>query len=85
MFLEISQNSHGNTCARVSFFNKIAGLRDLFRDHLQISLLMETISWKKLTMYKILMMGRQNVTLRYGTKYYVLQRQQPFLSPLATN
>ena len=29
MFLEISQNSQENTCARVSFliFNKVAGLR----------------------------------------------------------
>ena len=26
-FLEISQNSHENTCVRVSFFNKVAGLR----------------------------------------------------------
>ena len=27
VFLEISQNSQENTCARVSFFNKVAGLR----------------------------------------------------------
>ena len=27
MFIEISQNSQGNTCARVSFFNKVTGLR----------------------------------------------------------
>ena len=27
MFLEISQNSQENTCARVSFFNKAADLR----------------------------------------------------------
>ena len=27
MFLEISQNSEENTCARVSFFNKVAGLK----------------------------------------------------------
>ena len=27
MFLEISQNSQENTCARVSFFNKVADLR----------------------------------------------------------
>ena len=26
VFLEISQNSQENTCARVSFFNKVAGL-----------------------------------------------------------
>ena len=26
-FLEISQNSQENNCARVSFFNKVAGLR----------------------------------------------------------
>ena len=25
MFLQISQNSQENTCARVSFFNKVAG------------------------------------------------------------
>ena len=28
MFLEISQNSQKNTCARVSFFNSVAGLRN---------------------------------------------------------
>ena len=27
VFLEISQNSQENTCARVSFFNKVADLR----------------------------------------------------------
>ena len=27
VFLDISQNSQGNTCARVSFFNIVAGLR----------------------------------------------------------
>ena len=27
MFLNNSQNSQENTCARVSFFNKVAGLR----------------------------------------------------------
>ena len=27
VLLEISQNSQENTCARVSFFNKVAGLR----------------------------------------------------------
>ena len=27
VFLEISQNSQENTCARVSFFNKVASLR----------------------------------------------------------
>ena len=27
MFLEISQNSQENTCARVSFIDKVAGLR----------------------------------------------------------
>ena len=27
VFLEISQNSQENTCARVSFFDKVAGLR----------------------------------------------------------
>ena len=27
VFLEISQNSQENTCARVSFFNKVAGLK----------------------------------------------------------
>ena len=27
VFLEISQNSQENTCTRVSFFNKVAGLR----------------------------------------------------------
>ena len=27
VFLEISQNSQENTCARVSFFNNVAGLR----------------------------------------------------------
>ena len=26
VFLEISQNSQENTCARVSFFNKVAGI-----------------------------------------------------------
>ena len=26
MFLKISQNSQENTCSRVSFFNKVAGL-----------------------------------------------------------
>ena len=26
VFLEISENSQENTCARVSFFNKVAGL-----------------------------------------------------------
>ena len=27
VFLKILQNSQGNTCARVSFLNKVAGLR----------------------------------------------------------
>ena len=27
VFLEISKNSQENTCARISFFNKVAGLR----------------------------------------------------------
>ena len=27
VFWKISQNSQGNTCARVSFFNKVAGLK----------------------------------------------------------
>ena len=36
MFLEISQNSQENISARVSFFNKVAGLRHLFfTEHLQ--------------------------------------------------
>ena len=30
VFLEISQNSQENTCARVSFFNKVAGLMQTF-------------------------------------------------------
>ena len=29
VFLEISQNSQENTCARVSFFNKVAGLKNI--------------------------------------------------------
>ena len=29
MFVEISQNLQENTCARVSFLNKVAGLRPL--------------------------------------------------------
>ena len=29
-FLEIPQNSQENTCSRVSFFNKVAGLEQLF-------------------------------------------------------
>ena len=29
VFLKISQNSEENTCARVSFFNKVAGLMSL--------------------------------------------------------
>ena len=36
MFLENSQNSQENTCAGVSFFNKVAGLRSatLFNERL---------------------------------------------------
>ena len=34
MFLEISQNSQENTCARVSFFNKVAGLSPLLKKRL---------------------------------------------------
>ena len=30
VFLEILYNSQGNTCARVSFFNKVAGLELFF-------------------------------------------------------
>ena len=30
VFLKISQNSQETTCARLSFFNKVAGLRQLF-------------------------------------------------------
>ena len=32
VFLEISQNSQENTCSRVSFFNKVAGLRQTLLD-----------------------------------------------------
>ena len=31
VFLEVSQNSQKNTCARVSFFNKVAGLTFLIK------------------------------------------------------
>ena len=34
MFLEISQNSQENTCARVSFFNKVAGPATLLKHRL---------------------------------------------------
>ena len=40
LFSEISQNSQENTCARVSFFNKVAGLSisEISRDLLALQL-----------------------------------------------
>ena len=38
VFLEISQNSQENTCARASFFNKVAGARASFLVKLQARL-----------------------------------------------
>ena len=34
MFLEISQNSQEKTCVRVSFFNKVAGLKPFKKETL---------------------------------------------------
>ena len=48
MFLEILQNSQGNTCAKVSFLNKVAGLACNFikRETLLISFQISKTKYK---------------------------------------